>query len=1221
MNNNRIEYDLFISYARLDNQNGWIKAYVEELALQFKKTTGGRELNYFWDTERISDFSHWQDEIFNKGIVRSKLFLAFLSPNYFASEVCRREWRAWIEQEIGMHILSEGAAPIYIIEIPAMFGKPEQHEAETARQVAELCKLPLPHDLFIRETEILVREFRRRQLHVVQHFYNAGLEALLHNDLKSQLEKLAIEINKKTNNLYLAATSPSTVPTYNSKFTGRVDELVELRQLMKDSRTGVVAGIHGLGGIGKTELAFAFAHAYAGVYSGGRYYVRCEGHKSIVSAFCSLEDDPFYNEITETERKNPDANMNAILRAIGKRLIEKGPVLLLFDNVSEPELLQPSETSRLTKLGPQLHLLATTRLPSSFGIKTLILCEMKHDDGLALLEKYRPFATESERIAASGIVDRLGGFALALELVASRMLVKKSLTYQGVLQGLNLDLLDAYAEDQNVVLQRHNHEKRLEQVLQPTLDDLCPAALMTLRLAALMPPDRIVLPWLRELIILIYPEFDQSGPDGEDPWLEMLHSLFSLSIINGNYNGNEPPAFCRLHRLIGDYLRRDKDSELFDLYLVFLSLRAIALIYDTVKDFDFDLEGLINAIPNTLNDIATETFLARQMTKNDSQKMINHAKDGLLSKTLFNVKHKLNLKNESDFISLVQELYQRNENFETEKFIVYISVLIAEIALDHCNSQHTLFYLNGIGETIMKISSLNMLDVEYQRLLNMCFNKTAFVYLELGCNNVAKRFANQAIDISIKILNVLNNYELVQHDLSVSYLILADLFKVEDQLKEAKRFLYKCLKIRRNLALKDPNSIKKQRDLVIIYSRLGILYLNENKKKKLAFRLFNKVKTFHLQITEIDPDNKTNNFDLACTYLHLGLISLSFNNLESVNLAKDHFNSALSISNMLLNNDGNNSQLLLHISDCHANLAKVEMILKDIPNALLNQATSLGILENLINEDPSNSQKKNKIIQTYNFIGRSWIQEGDLNNAQDLYKKLVDFINQTSIHHVLELFLDDVFSSIGFLVQELDKNGDYFLKKNDYDTANKEYHLALEISQKLITSNIQIRNDQKTVVYYTISMFLAKIGHVHTKNNDRLLAQEFIKNAIVVLKQIELFDNSLLLKKQMSAAYIQIGCINALNGEISQAKTNFLNSWEIRNKLARSDENDEGLQRDLAEACFMLGNIEDDDNNTEAADQWYRNCLEIYVCISQKDWKITPNEQDVIFFLKSRTGT
>ena len=48
----------------------------------------------------LDDFQH---RIYNEGIAKSRLFVAFISPNYFASPWCRREWKAWIDTETRRH--------------------------------------------------------------------------------------------------------------------------------------------------------------------------------------------------------------------------------------------------------------------------------------------------------------------------------------------------------------------------------------------------------------------------------------------------------------------------------------------------------------------------------------------------------------------------------------------------------------------------------------------------------------------------------------------------------------------------------------------------------------------------------------------------------------------------------------------------------------------------------------------------------------------------------------------------------------------------------------------------------------------------------------------------------------------------------------------------------------------------------------------------------------
>ncbi len=771
MSDNQFNYDIFISYARVDNAEGWIKAYVDALVDEFCRITGGREFHYFWDTERIPDFSHWQMEIFNEGIAKSKLFLAFLSPNYLVSEVCRREWRAWIEREIGMHILTKGASPIYIIEIPAMFGKlMPPPERETARLVAELCKLPLPHDPFIREAEGVIREFRRRQLHAVQPFYQAGLNALLQNDLKTQLEKLAREIDNKSEQIRRAAASKSTVPVYNPNFTGRVDELIELRQMLTDNSTGVVAGIHGLGGIGKTELAFTFAHAYGGVYPGGRYYVRCEEERSLVSAFGRFEDDPFHDEISDTERKDPESNFNAVLRALKNRLREKGPVLLVLDNVSKPELLHPGEISRVTKLGPEVHLLATTRLPSlprADGIKTLMLRELKPEDALALLEKYRPFDNQDdERQAAVEIVRRLGGFALAIELVAGRLLVRKSVTYRGILQNLGLESLDKYAEDRDVVLQRHNHEKRLEQVLRPTLAELSPAALCLLRFAALLPPDRIVLPWLRDLVLQHYPELAEPGLDGEDQWTELIYRLYQLSLLNGVFAANDLPTTTRLHRLIGDFVRREIDPRLVTELHAYVALRADKVYQDPHRPADWELDGLAEVIPHLLR-------------------------------------------------------------AEHDHRLAVAGMAISDKVLDYRNLLTALALLTATGSVIRQLAEADPTSAQKQLDLVSLYDRLGEVSVSSGDLKAARVYYEDGLRIRRQLAEADPTSAVKQRDLSVSYDRLGDVSVSSGDLKAARDFFEDGLRIRRQLAEADPTSAQKQRDLSGSLTKLAKLSMEE----------------------------------------------------------------------------------------------------------------------------------------------------------------------------------------------------------------------------------------------------------------------------------------------------------------------------------------------------------------------------------------------------------
>ena len=127
--------DLFISYARRDNSEGWITRFIEALQEEQRRFTGGREFRVFFDKEDIRSLDDWRHRI-QESLAASRLLVAFISPDYFASEWCRREWRTWIDVEIAKHVLSDGAAPVYIVEVPWLASA--MSEQQVAEEIARL---------------------------------------------------------------------------------------------------------------------------------------------------------------------------------------------------------------------------------------------------------------------------------------------------------------------------------------------------------------------------------------------------------------------------------------------------------------------------------------------------------------------------------------------------------------------------------------------------------------------------------------------------------------------------------------------------------------------------------------------------------------------------------------------------------------------------------------------------------------------------------------------------------------------------------------------------------------------------------------------------------------------------------------------------------------------------------------------------------------------------
>lgn len=126
------------------------------------------------------------------------------------------------------------------------------------------------------------------------------------------------------------------VPQRNKNFTGRVEVLGELRQRVTTEATALVPhALHGLGGVGKTQLAIEYAYRYAGEYQ-AVWWVPADQTALVRSTLAALA--PRLG-ITGLVPGRVEEAVAAVLDALRRGEPYKR-WLLVFDNADQPELIR-----------------------------------------------------------------------------------------------------------------------------------------------------------------------------------------------------------------------------------------------------------------------------------------------------------------------------------------------------------------------------------------------------------------------------------------------------------------------------------------------------------------------------------------------------------------------------------------------------------------------------------------------------------------------------------------------------------------------------------------------------------------------------------------------------------------------------------------------------------------------------------------------------------------
>jgi len=138
-------------------------------------------------------------------------------------------------------------------------------------------------------------------------------------------------------------------------------------------------------------------------------------------------------------------------------------------------------------------------------------------------------------------------------------------TYRAFVEGLQRDgieLMDTTLGPEARDRLAWHTETCIRRLLEPTLASLSPAELRAVEYAALLPPDNLPLPWLRDLLTVQFPELARAVLG--DPVAKVFQRLERLRLVVSQARGREPRAgqaatgdarLARMHRLAQDVVR------------------------------------------------------------------------------------------------------------------------------------------------------------------------------------------------------------------------------------------------------------------------------------------------------------------------------------------------------------------------------------------------------------------------------------------------------------------------------------------------------------------------------------------------------------------------------------------------------------------------------------------------------------------------------------------
>jgi len=318
------------------------------------------------------------------------------------------------------------------------------------------------------------------------------------------------------------------VPARNPGFIGRTKLLEEVREhLLAGDRT-VVQALHGMGGVGKTQLAIEYTHRFAEDYD-LVWWIAAEQSALIAEQFAVLA--------AELGCALPAGDVGAVQRAVVAELHGRDRWLLVFDNAEDPE-----DLARWLP-GGRGHMLITSRAHRWEEIAMPIQVDvLPRAESVAILQKR---VTGMSAADADQLAEMLGDLPLAIAQAAGYMIDT------GMRAGEYISLLEARAAEILGQGRPSSYPESLAAVTLLAVDRLReedPAACELAWLCASLAPEPIPVDWFTSAAARLGSPLAEKAADPV-AWGQVLTRIRDNALVRIDHHG------LQMHRLTAAIIR------------------------------------------------------------------------------------------------------------------------------------------------------------------------------------------------------------------------------------------------------------------------------------------------------------------------------------------------------------------------------------------------------------------------------------------------------------------------------------------------------------------------------------------------------------------------------------------------------------------------------------------------------------------------------------------